>query len=100
MDLKFKCPRCGGDVIVQEVINSTVFVETTIDAITGDVSWHNSEFVGGDNWNFHCRDCDYILRDGSEPITTDEELLTWLLRLPENEQFRQQWEDELDGTDI
>lgn len=85
MNLQFKCPRCGYDVL-EEVLTDVV-VSTTIEDVLAsnkedpspEVSYVHSRNRGGVVDCYQCAKCAHELRDANNyPASSTDELVAWL----------------------
>jgi predicted RNA-binding Zn-ribbon protein involved in translation (DUF1610 family) len=77
---KFKCPKCGGRIAEEVMVNVTQ--TTTIEGVDEDgiLIWGKGETEGGKASCFQCHKCGKVVRDKEDkPITTMKEMALYIL---------------------
>jgi predicted RNA-binding Zn-ribbon protein involved in translation (DUF1610 family) len=73
-ELRFRCPRCGGDTLSRgekNYLKVTIFED-------GELIWYGGDNLDEDQFDFACYKCGLIICQGEEPIRTDEDMTAWL----------------------
>ena len=80
-NLKFKCPKCGGNKLGQVQLVPTIFPILEIDRC-GDFEYdiENSKDAGGDveTLTHECIDCGFVISNDYGPITNLESVAKWV----------------------
>lgn len=78
-ELKFVCPKCGGNEILS-IENATLIVDVTKIRDNGDFDYGDNQIGDGINDSidhYECADCNFII-DDNESIDDPTDLADWI----------------------